>query len=123
MDLLVRNAAQLVTPLGVEAACGSAMRHVHILSDAAVLVRDGLIAWVGASAAVPPLAEGTVQIDATGKVVLPGFVDSHTHLIFAGSREGEFEQRLAGATYQEIAARGGGIQATVTSVRAASRDQ
>jgi imidazolonepropionase len=62
-------------------------------------------------------------IDATGKVVIPGLIDSHTHLIFAGSRADEFERRLAGATYQQIAAEGGGINATVRRVRAASKDE
>src|SRR5262249_20258185 len=81
------------------------------------------ITWLGPSDHVPPLPPDTEVIDAAGKVVLPGFIDSHTHLIFPGSREDEFEQRLQGRTYQEIAARGGGINATVQRVRAASKDE
>src|SRR5207249_9944818 len=82
----------------------------------------GRIDWVGPTAALPPMPDAEV-LDATGKVVLPGFVDSHTHLIFAGTREDEFEQRLQGLSYQEIAARGGGINATVQRVRAASKEE
>jgi len=66
---------------------------------------------------------GAEIIDASGKIVLPGLIDSHTHLVFAGTRVDEFEQRLRGMTYQEIAAQGGGIQATVQRVRQASRDE
>jgi imidazolonepropionase len=72
---------------------------------------------------LPRLITEVEVLDAIGKVVLPGFIDSHTHLIFAGSREDEFEQRLQGQTYQEIAGRGGGINATVQRVRAASKEE
>jgi imidazolonepropionase len=106
--LVIRNAAQLF---------GSD------LSDGALVSRDGRIDWVGPTADLPPLSPDAEVIDATGQVVLPGFVDSHTHLIFAGSREDEFEQRLRGLTYQEIAERGGGINATVRRVRAASKEE
>jgi imidazolonepropionase len=125
MRLIIRNAAQVV---GVSrerelAKRGPAMRDVAILDDGALLVEDGRITWVGPTAALPPVPADAVVINATGKVVLPGFVDSHTHLIFAGARADEFEQRLQGRTYQEIAERGGGINATVRRVRAASKDE
>jgi imidazolonepropionase len=125
MMLAVRNAAQVLCA-SQPSACtksGVALRNPADIEDGAVLVRDGRIAWLGHTAALPPLPAGTDIIDATGKVVLAGFVDSHTHLLFAGSRAGEFEQRLQGATYQEIAARGGGINATVQCVRAASKEE
>src|SRR5262245_32373351 len=81
-----------------------------------VLIRGGRIAWVGPTPELPKLSPAVRVLDATGKVVLPGLVDSHTHLIFAGARADEFEARLQGKTYQEIAAAGGGINATVRRV-------
>jgi imidazolonepropionase len=117
MILIVRNAAQLV----VGTRRGAAMRDLQIIANGAVIVHGDRIVSVGPTADLPPAPPGADILDATGKVVLPGFVDSHTHLIFAGSREDEFEQRLAGMTYQEIAAKGGGINATVQRVRRASQ--
>src|SRR5947209_7796382 len=119
MTLIVRNAAQLVCG----ARRGADMRNLSIIPNGAVVVHDGRIAWVGPAANLPPVPAGADIIDATGKVVVPGFVDSHTHLIFAGSREDEFEQRLAGKTYPEIAAQGGGINATVQRVRQAAKEE
>ena len=116
MLTVIHHAAQLV---GV--APGGACA---IIADGSLVLRDGLIDWVGAAAKMPAVAEeGTTWIDARGKVVLPGFVDSHTHLLFAGSRADEFEQRLRGLSYQEIAARGGGILNTVRRVRQATKDE
>jgi imidazolonepropionase len=99
------------------------MQELAIIEDGALRITDGRIAWVGRTDELPPQAAGTESIDASGKTVLPGFIDSHTHLIFAGSREAEFEQRLQGKTYQEIAASGGGINATVSKVRQSAREQ
>jgi imidazolonepropionase len=123
--LVIRNAAQLVRVSrdGDLVKRGPAMRDLAILEDGALTAEDGRITWVGPTADLPPLPAGADTIDATGKVVLPGFVDSHTHLLFAGWREDEFEQRLQGRSYQEIAERGGGINATVRRVRAASKDE
>ncbi len=123
--LLLRNATQLVciSRQGERAKCGGAMRDLAVIEDGAVLVRGETIAWVGPTADLPPLPPDTREIDATGKTVLPGLVDSHTHLIFAGTREDEFELRLQGVSYAEIAARGGGINATVRRIREASREQ
>lgn len=123
MNLLIWNAAQVVTPQGRSAARGAAMRQVQILTNASILVRDGEIDWVGPALEAPTVSPGTPTLDASGRTVVPGLVDSHTHLVFAGSRETEYEQRLQGMTYQEIAARGGGINATVARVRQASRDE
>jgi imidazolonepropionase len=99
------------------------MRDLAVIENGAVLVREDTIAWTGPTADLPPLPPDTKEIDATGKTVLPGLVDSHTHLIFAGTREDEFELRLQGVSYQDIATRGGGINATVRRVRDASREQ
>jgi imidazolonepropionase len=123
--LVIKNAAQLVTSRssGGKPRRGLDMASVDILSDAAIIARDGVITWLGATQALPPLDYGTDVIDATGKTVLPGLVDSHTHLIWSGAREGEFEQRLQGRTYQEIAAAGGGINATVNRVRHSSKEE
>ena len=124
-SLLLRNAAQLVrvSRQGERRKCGLAMRELAIIDNGAVLIRDDTIDWVGPTADLPPLPPDTEIIDATGKTVLPGLVDSHTHLIFAGTREDEFELRLQGVSYADIAAQGGGINATVRRVRAASREQ
>src|SRR5207237_8374945 len=93
------------------------------IATGTTIVRHGHIELVGPTAELPLLTADAEVIDAAGKVVLPGFVDSHTHLIFAGSREDEFEQRLQGLTYQEISARGGGINATVQRVRQSSKEE
>jgi imidazolonepropionase len=120
--LAVKNAAQLVTHQGLGARHGRDMADLFTLADAALLVRQGGIAWIGPTSELPPVEEGAEVIDASGKTILPGFVDSHTHLVWSGSRESEFEQRLQGKTYQEIAAAGGGINATVAHVRQASKE-
>lgn len=98
------------------------MRDLGIIAQGGLLVRDGLIEKVG-TRIEDSIDADTVVVDAGGRVVLPGFVDAHTHPVFAGTRAGEFEERSAGATYQEIAARGGGIQSTVNQTRAASIDE
>jgi imidazolonepropionase len=103
---------------------GAELRELGIIVDGAILVRDGLIKEVGTTSQIEAKIDADCRvIDAGGRVVLPGFVDAHTHPVFAGTRAGEFEERASGATYQEIAARGGGIQSTVNQTRAASLDQ
>jgi imidazolonepropionase len=123
--LVVKNAAQLIASArpGDHLLRGAALSDLHAIADGALVSQDGRIDWIGPTADLPPLPPDAEIIDATGQVVLPGFVDSHTHLIFAGSREDEFEQRLRGLTYQEIAERGGGINATVRRVRTASKEE
>jgi imidazolonepropionase len=100
------------------------MSELAIVAPGALLVRDSMIEQVGNTQEVESLIdENCTVVDADGRVVLPGFVDAHTHPVFAGTRVDEFEERSRGATYQEIAARGGGIQSTVNKTRAASLDE
>jgi imidazolonepropionase len=97
-----------------------------VLPNGSLVLHDGVIEWVGPAAEMPAVREDQGRItwiDARGKVVLPGFIDSHTHLLFAGSRVDEFEQRLQGMSYAEISARGGGILSTVERVRQASKEE
>ncbi|PZU61891.1 MAG: imidazolonepropionase [Brevundimonas sp.] len=92
------------------------------VEDAAVVVADGRIAWAGPRADMPTVAADEVErLD--GRWVTPGLIDCHTHLVFGGDRSGEFEQRLQGASYEEIARAGGGIVSSVKATRAASEDQ
>lgn len=93
-----------------------------VIEPAAIAARDGRIAWVGPAAEMPAL-EPAETIDMAGRWITPGLVDCHTHLVHAGSRAHEFELRLAGATYEEIARAGGGIVSTVKATRAASADE
>jgi imidazolonepropionase len=123
--LAVINSSQLVTLAGpARARVGPELRELSIVSDGAMLVAGGRIERVGSRKEIEPLLESDCEIvDAGGRIVLPGFVDAHTHPVFAGTRVGEFEERAGGATYQEIAARGGGIQSTVRATREASLDE
>lgn len=120
-DLAVLHCGQLVTLAGpARPRCGAEMRELGIVPGGAMRIRDGRIAAVGPSAEIQrALAENTEVVDAGGRVVLPGFVDAHTHPVFAGTRADEYEERISGATYAEIAARGGGIRSTVRKTRAA----
>ncbi len=92
------------------------------IEDAAVAVTDGRIAWVGPRADMPTVDAAEVE-PLDGRWVTPGLIDCHTHLVFGGDRSGEFEQRLEGATYEEIARAGGGIVSSVKATRAASEDE
>jgi imidazolonepropionase len=100
---------------------GNAYGAVH---DAALAIKDGLIAWCGPKAELPPCdLLATPLYDGNGQWLVPGFIDCHTHLVYAGSRANEFEMRLNGASYQDIAAAGGGIKSTVAATRAASHEE
>jgi len=123
IDLLIHSAAQLLTITSDGPKRGAAMGELGIIEDGAVAIRDGLIALVGPTSEVRGQVTAAEEIDATGKVVMPGFVDPHTHLVFAGHRADEFELRIQGATYMEIMAAGGGIMSTVRATRAASVEQ
>jgi len=120
-DLVILGACQLVC-IG-DRSRTSSTQELNILPDGALVARNGIIDRLGPSASLPREKHDASVIDASGKTVMPGFVDSHTHLIFAGTREDEFEQRLRGASYQEIASRGGGINATVRRVRESSKEE
>ncbi|HEY3628623.1 MAG TPA: imidazolonepropionase [Terracidiphilus sp.] len=119
------NIGQLVTLSGPERArAGAELREVGILADAALLIEGDRIAAVGSYAELRSRIDiDTTVVDAEGRSVTPGFVDAHTHLVFAGNRADEFERRVAGATYQEIAAGGGGILRTVKLTRSASEEE
>ncbi|WP_425060057.1 Imidazolonepropionase [Sporomusa carbonis] len=123
--LLIKNAAELVTCSGSAPKTGAAMNDLGIIHDGAVLVEDGIITKVGATAELLSAITGPVdkEIDAAGKCVLPGFVDSHTHFVFGGYRAEEFSWRLRGDTYMEIMERGGGIVNTVRDTRLASKQE
>ncbi|MGE0452498.1 MAG: imidazolonepropionase [Vicinamibacteria bacterium] len=122
-DFVVRDAGRLVTLAGPAPRRGAAARELAVIEDGALAARGGRIAWVGRdrelSSSVQPRHDAVV-LDAGGRAVLPGFVDAHSHVVFAGDRDDEIAQRLAGASYQEIAAQGGGIVRTVSATRAAA---
>jgi len=124
-DLLIRRADRLFPCAGPAPRRGEAQGRLDHVTDGAVAARAGRIVFVGTTEAcdraVQP-APGASIIDARGCTVLPGFVDPHTHAVFAGDRRDELRRRLAGAAYGEIAASGGGILATVRATRAASED-
>ncbi|MGB7986313.1 MAG: amidohydrolase family protein, partial [Terracidiphilus sp.] len=113
--LAVVNIGQLVTLAGPpHPRVGAELREVGLIEEAALFVEDGRVIAAGPYAElrsqIPPDA---AIIDAEGRCVTPGFVDAHTHLVFAGNRAAEFDERIVGATYQQIAAAGGGILRTV----------
>lgn len=119
------NCSQLVTLAGANRPrVGAEMRELAIIDDGAMLIRDAQIEAVGTRNNIEALLNSDTQlIDAGGRVVTPGFVDAHTHLVFAGNRADEFEMRCSGITYQEIARQGGGIRSTVRRTRDATENQ
>lgn len=125
-DLLLVNLAEVATPRGTTSRRGVDQGRIERRSGVEVLCRDGRIAFVGTPAerraelGELPLAD---RLDGRGGTLVPGFVDPHTHLPWGGSREEEFHRRLGGATYQEIAAAGGGILSSVRATRAAGEDE
>lgn len=124
-SLAVINSSQLVTLAGpARPRVGPELCELSIVEQGAMLITGERITQVGSLAEIDPLIGADCEVvDAGGRVVTPGFVDAHTHPVFAGTRAGEFEERAGGATYQEIAARGGGIQSTARSTRAATLDE
>ena len=123
--LLLKNAAELLTCRGHAPKCGPAMQDIGIIEDGALWLEDGVIRKVGVTAEILAGISATPDtvIDATGRCVLPGFVDPHTHFLFAGHRAEEFSWRLRGDTYMDIMERGGGIINSVRATRQASADE
>ena len=121
-SLAVINCSQLVTLAGpARPRAGAELRELSIINNGALLLNDGRIQLTGRRQEIEfYITSDCAVVDAGGRVVLPGFVDAHTHPVFAETRVNEFEERAGGATYQEIAARGGGIQSTVNATRAAT---
>lgn len=121
--LIIKNASQIATPIGHSAKFGKEMNEVKVYENASIVVEDDKITKIGADALEGIDESGYEVIDAKGKAVLPGFVDSHTHFTFGGYRADEFSWRLRGDSYMDIMNRGGGIQSTVNATREASEDE
>jgi imidazolonepropionase len=126
-SLLIRRAGQLLTLRGPEGARrGAALSDIGVVSGGAMLITDGVIEAAGAAEDVERLAAGAdnvVELDAGGRVVMPGFVDSHTHLVFSQPRLLDYEMRIRGADYHQIAEAGGGILSSVKAVRTAAPEE
>ncbi|MEM9290402.1 MAG: imidazolonepropionase [Acidobacteriota bacterium] len=125
-DLLIENLAEVATPLGSSPRVGRHQGQIHRIAQGEILCREGRLLFVGSRderlrrfGEIPEAQ----RLDASGLTAIPGLVDCHTHLPWAGSREAEFARRLEGATYEEIAAAGGGILSTVSATREASEDE
>jgi imidazolonepropionase len=121
-SLLITGASQLLTLRGVGPRRGDSLSNLGIIKEGALLVRGGAIEEIGTRAEIEalPEARSAEKLEVGGRVVLPGFVDSHTHLIHAASRAEEYEMKIAGASYEEIARKGGGILNSVKKLRAAT---
>ncbi len=120
-SLALLHAAELVTLAGPQRPrIGNELSALGIIRDGGLLIRDGKIDIVGASDQIEEAARDAEIIDLGGRLVLPGFVDAHTHLVFAGNRLDDFERRARGESYEQIAKAGGGIWSTVEKTRAAS---
>ncbi|MEJ2582480.1 MAG: imidazolonepropionase [Acidobacteriota bacterium] len=124
MSLLIRGAHQVVTPTGSGARRGPELAMLNVRPDAVIRCDDGRIVFVGEASEDQQRFDAAKEtLDVDGCCVLPGFVDPHTHPVWAGSREDEFDRRLQGESYMEIAASGGGINSTVRATRAASSEE
>ena len=127
-DLLIHSADRMVTMKGYSErpACGESMSDIGLIEDGAVAMREGKIVAVGTTVEVQAggwVGPDTVQISAKGRVVTPGFVDPHTHVLYAGSRENELSLKLKGVPYLEILKQGGGIHSTVRSTKQATDEE
>lgn len=123
MAVLVANIGQLVTMAGpARARVGAEMRDLGVIEDGAMLIEDGVITAVGSYDSLSEREHDDLW-DMKGRVVTPGFVDAHTHPVFAGNRVAEYEKRISGTPYEEIARQGGGIMSTVRQTRAASEEE
>lgn len=124
-DVVIRNASQLLTVPADTPHGAPAVERLGLVTDGALVIAGGAVDWAGPSAGLPPAAPSGFRgewLDAGGRVVIPGLVDCHTHLVHGGSREREFEWRIQGRSYAEIAREGGGILSTVAATRAASAE-
>ncbi len=123
-NLIIKNAAQVVTCSGFEGKSGAEMSNLNVIEKGTVIVTDGIISHVlKEGEAIPVNSSDYKEIDATGKALLPGFVDPHTHFVFGGHREEEFSWRMRGDSYMSIMERGGGIVNTTKATRAASEEE
>jgi imidazolonepropionase len=120
-ELLITGISQLVTARGAGAKHGRSMSELNVLKDAVLAISSGLIDWVGTKSDWVGNAAATVDLG--GVAVLPGLIDPHTHAVWAGDRLGDFEARVAGATYEQILLAGGGIRSTVRATAAASKQE
>jgi len=123
-DLIIKNAEQLITLQGpANARIGSEMENLGIIKNGSIAVNDGRIVAVGTNEEICANYNAEEIFSASGKVVMPGFVDPHTHPVFFNTRENEFEMRIKGKTYVEISQSGGGIRSSIAGVRSASEDE
>jgi imidazolonepropionase len=123
--LIIKNASELVSPSGYKAKAGVEMSDLHVIKNGAVIIEDGLIVAIGNTYDLvsAELEKNSTIIDAAGKTVLPGFVDSHTHFIFGGERSEEYMWRLQGQDYMSIMQQGGGIINSVKATRGTSETE
>jgi len=123
LDIIIKSASQLVTAAANIPKTGSALQNLGIIEGGAIGITDGIIACVGSSEEILKTFTADTIMDASQKVVMPGFVDPHTHPIFVKTRENELEMRLQGKSYKEISQTGGGIRASIQDVRNASLEE
>ncbi|MBU0992704.1 MAG: imidazolonepropionase [Proteobacteria bacterium] len=124
-NIFIKNASQLITVSGFLPKRGQEMRHIGVIENGAVIVENGIITGVGKTSDLigNAFSDQFEIVDAANKIVLPGFIDSHTHFVFGGYRPDEFLLRTQGASYMEIMKKGGGIKNTVMATRQASREE
>ena len=122
VDLIVCGARELATPRGFEACRGADLARLDVIPEGAVAIHEGRIEAVGGEREIVARYQARATLDANGGTIIPGFVDAHTHPLFFGTREDEFELRTKGASYVEIAQAGGGIVSSVRGVREASHE-
>jgi imidazolonepropionase len=125
-DKIITGAAELATPLGKTSLAGPDQNKLHVIKNGAIALRGDKIVFVGTEQELQQQVEATedaIEIDAEGCTLMPGFVDAHTHTVFAGDRSNEFDMRLQGAKYADIAKAGGGILSTVKATREATEDE
>ena len=125
MRLLIKNIKTLagIVPLEKLRLCGAEMGSAGVIEGAYLVATDGVISDFGAMDQLPADLVADKVIDASGRVVYPAFCDSHSHIVYAGSREGEFRDKIAGMTYEEVAARGGGILNSADRLAEASEEE